>query len=326
MAGWTDTPFSREEEEQAGALLKNEALLRRVLEREPLLVSRIVSDEDFLAALFSLPEALRRLLRAPVVRDDYQFDQLLSSVGGDGASLRTPPSGKEARLLHLLNESKGMGRLFRKQSELVAAVVANPAFVELVKVRKPHFYRALLDKAKERFGKDGVLVAEIEAERATLGSFTSEGGRVEPEAERRQREACEDAGRLLEAVKAFRTDDVRLLLERGANPNLQNKDGWTALMYAAGSDRPLTVRLLLERGANPNLQDKGGWTALMYAVRNDYAEVVRLLLERGANPNLQNGCGKTARQIAGSGVIFKMLAAAEQKAGLRDGPGPERYR
>lgn len=56
-----------------------------------------------------------------------------------------------------------------------------------------------------------------------------------------------------------------LLLERGANINLRNKKGTTALMVAAQKGHTETVILLLDKGADINSKDYDGWNALMHA-------------------------------------------------------------
>lgn len=315
-----------EQEESSATLLQDEALLQRVLQREPSLVSRIVGHTDFLEALFSQAEALRGLMRAPLVHDDYQFEQLLASVGGDGASLHLRPGRDEARLLNLLNDSEALGRLFRQRPRLAAAVTMNPAFVEQVKVRKPHFYRALLEKAQDRFGTDPELAQEIRADQKSLVYFTSEGGKKETEAERKLRAARAAGEKLLEAAKDGKSDDVRTLLEEGADPNFQDNCGVTALMLAANKGHSDSVRVLLDGKADPNLPDVYGVTALMLAARNGHTESVQALLQGGADPRLRDEDERTAQDVAKTFSIAELLAAAERKHGRHGGPQQERGR
>ena len=72
---------------------------------------------------------------------------------------------------------------------------------------------------------------------------------------------------------------VRALLAAGANVNLQDNIGKTALYYASSEGHIDIVRLLLEYGADVNPQDSGfDYTALMIASYEGHIEVVRLLL------------------------------------------------
>ena len=75
--------------------------------------------------------------------------------------------------------------------------------------------------------------------------------------------------------------------------------GWTALMYAAAFGRPSDVRALLAKGADPNVRNDDGATALMYAV--DDVDKTRMLLDHGAKSNVRSGEGRTALMIAASG-------------------------
>ena len=54
-------------------------------------------------------------------------------------------------------------------------------------------------------------------------------------------------------------------MRRGAEINLQNSDGGTALMLAASNGHERVVELLLRHGAEINLQNSDGGTALMLA-------------------------------------------------------------
>ena len=60
----------------------------------------------------------------------------------------------------------------------------------------------------------------------------------------------------MEAARWDRTACVALLLQRGASPNLQDKDGKTALSEAAGNGHTASVEVLLQHGANLNLPEQ----------------------------------------------------------------------
>jgi len=70
---------------------------------------------------------------------------------------------------------------------------------------------------------------------------------------------------------------VTLLLSRGANPNTQNRDGTTPLMYATTSKNTETMKLLLDAGADATLRHRSGQTALNMARDLQFAAGVTLL-------------------------------------------------
>lgn len=57
----------------------------------------------------------------------------------------------------------------------------------------------------------------------------------------------------------------------------------SALKVAVASGHRAVVELLLQRGANANEKDNQGWTPLHTATKNGQAEILRLLLEHGAD-------------------------------------------
>lgn len=108
---------------------------------------------------------------------------------------------------------------------------------------------------------------------------------------------------LIQAIYAWNTPLVRILLERGVSPNPSDK-GVTALHLAARSQHRRIIELLLSRGANVATVHPGGLTALHFAVwieqqrRPLDVEVTRLLLQSRCDPNAQSPSGNTALHLA----------------------------
>ena len=75
---------------------------------------------------------------------------------------------------------------------------------------------------------------------------------------------------------------VRLLLEHGADINVQNNGGRTPLHTASWNGALEVVRVLLEHGADVEVKSEYGWTALQEAADEGHDEVVELLREHGA--------------------------------------------
>ena len=99
----------------------------------------------------------------------------------------------------------------------------------------------------------------------------------------------------------------QVLLKRGADPNIQKKDGATALMYASQNGYSEVVQILLKGGADPNIQKKDGATALMYASQNGRSEVVQILLKGGADTNSRTENGVTSLMVASENGHFEVV-------------------
>ena len=57
-------------------------------------------------------------------------------------------------------------------------------------------------------------------------------------------------------------------------------------MYAASEGHERVVELLMQHGAEVELQDNDRWTALMVAARSGHERVVELLLQHDAEINV----------------------------------------
>ena len=136
---------------------------------------------------------------------------------------------------------------------------------------------------------------------------------------------------LLEAALIGDLIRVQKALEKGANPNTKNKDGWTPLHIAAMDGHVDVVRVLLERGANPRIADNKGLIPLDYAkdsvirsllesaMRNSYSGVPRMQVNEAAR--IDNGFLKKAGnwdnellEAAKNGDLIKVQTALENGA------------
>jgi hypothetical protein len=79
--------------------------------------------------------------------------------------------------------------------------------------------------------------------------------------------------------------NMRLLLDAGANPNTVTVTGATPLLVACDLECIESVRILLQRDAHANIADDEGHTPLTSAAFNTYIELIELLFHYGADPN-----------------------------------------
>ncbi|MFZ5596321.1 MAG: ankyrin repeat domain-containing protein [Bacillota bacterium] len=109
---------------------------------------------------------------------------------------------------------------------------------------------------------------------------------------------------------------VRVLLDRGIDPEATDIYGATALMLAARNGHTPVVRALLEKGAAVNTMSADGITALMAAAYPGHTETVELLLSAGADPAARSESGLTALSLAREGKnddIVRVLEKALSK-------------
>jgi len=121
-------------------------------------------------------------------------------------------------------------------------------------------------------------------------------------------------------------ESARILLAGGADPNVATKDwGQTALIIASTMGQTDVVEALVNKGADPNLRDKNGYVALLSAVRDSqYGEdaaqraaavaTVKVLVKHGADPNIRlhqegKSTAQAPNEVTLEGVTAVALAA-----------------
>ena len=78
---------------------------------------------------------------------------------------------------------------------------------------------------------------------------------------------------------------MKLLILAGTDLNIQEENGWTALMVAAQKGHVECVKLLVQGGGDMNIRNKYGSTALLLARVEGHVDCVKLLIGEGADLN-----------------------------------------
>ena len=87
---------------------------------------------------------------------------------------------------------------------------------------------------------------------------------------------------LMRAARQGRVEMVRILLERGADPNVVRGDNFTALSLAAFFGHTEIVEVLLKHGARTDVATRYGTSPYLWAKARSFGDVVRCI-EKGAN-------------------------------------------
>ena len=108
----------------------------------------------------------------------------------------------------------------------------------------------------------------------------------------------------MEAAANGQADQVRMLLDAGADVDAASEFGDTALILAAESGRHEIVEMLLGAGADINAANSYGNTALVRAARRGNKEIVEILL---GQPGIIRGDAANIARKAGHGEIAEMI-------------------
>jgi len=120
------------------------------------------------------------------------------------------------------------------------------------------------------------------------------------------------------------TEVVKALVDKGADVNARNRLGATALQFASGKGHTDVVELLIDKNADVNIKDNEGNSALRYAADKGYAEIVKLLLDKGADFNAKDNDNNTPLTGAaqdGHTEVVRLLLDKGADIEIKDGDG-----
>ncbi len=116
-------------------------------------------------------------------------------------------------------------------------------------------------------------------------------------------------------------DCVQELIAAGADVNIPTPEGVSALMLAVDNDHNDVAKLLLERGANPNVWDWWGRTALYIVI--DRREAALAPARGGLGGGGRGGRGRGAPVVAASGPAVSTLDIVNMLLAADVDPNPE---
>jgi len=112
---------------------------------------------------------------------------------------------------------------------------------------------------------------------------------------------------LMKAVREAKSDIASELIEAGANLELRNVDGNTALWNACFGQDYKCVELLVKAGIKLDSMNDNDVTALMYSASAGKVDMVKLLVEYGADKSIENLDGFKAVDLAITPTIYRLL-------------------
>ncbi|XP_061129925.1 cyclin-dependent kinase 4 inhibitor D isoform X2 [Syngnathus typhle] len=107
----------------------------------------------------------------------------------------------------------------------------------------------------------------------------------------------EDSAPVVQVMMMGNSKVARLLLERGADPNVQDASGTAPVHDAARTGFVDTLQILVEHGASVNVADHGGALPIHLAIREGHRHAVEFLAPL-SDLGRANARGQTAVDVA----------------------------
>ena len=161
----------------------------------------------------------------------------------------------------------------------------------IVEVDGPSSVTIFSREGQEEVDECGQFAADNDVDRLA-GRLNSDPSLVDG------RESKSGRTALATAADAGRAETVEFLLDRKANTDVKDNQGFTPLHLAVRRGRLDIVRILVRHGADVNAVTAAGNTPMHLALRHNNTEIAAFLAGAGANGNVPNQSGKTPMQMA----------------------------
>ncbi|VDI57634.1 Hypothetical predicted protein [Mytilus galloprovincialis] len=103
-----------------------------------------------------------------------------------------------------------------------------------------------------------------------------------------------------------------MLLDKGADFNKCDKDGWSPVMSACRNGHIEIVRILLDTGTDYDQCNSDGWSPVMLSCIEGHTEILRVLLDIGADYNKCNNKGQSSVIIASASGYSDIVHAIHE--------------
>ena len=100
------------------------------------------------------------------------------------------------------------------------------------------------------------------------------------------------------ASSAGNLDMFQFLLNKGADANILDDNGYLPLHWACRKGYLKMIELLIDKKFNINAKGDRGFTALHHAAEHGHLEIVKILIDKGANINIPTSEGRFPIQFA----------------------------
>ena len=175
----------------------------------------------------------------------------------------------------------------------------------LLALTKSKYTQKQLDSMLHMVAKNGVIV--------NLHKMVEMGADV--------KSSYDGSTALIKAVSSGEWENARELIRLGVDVNAKDEIGNTALSLAAHNEKQHLVKLLLQHGANPDVQGEWGQPLVLATLEREYFDITKMLLAAGADLAADYDGQSIKERIAGYGYdeispILDTQQLAEHKQAL----------